>query len=123
MKELDVKYKKLKRRVDDRPQINAMEHKRDSKRVSSSSSSEAEDVEDILEMYLAEAGEIYSLEDPLSQKQCNQMMQQDVSRLDTTWILDFGATSHVTSNPNLISGLKPVAAASMTAAGGEVHQV
>jgi hypothetical protein len=53
MKELNVKYKKLKRRVDDKPQINSMEVKRGSKRVSSSSSSKAKDAKDVLETYLA----------------------------------------------------------------------
>jgi hypothetical protein len=51
------------------------------------------------------------------------MSQQENSPLDTAWILDSSATSHVTGNPNLISGLKPIAAAPMTAAGGEAHQV
>ena len=51
------------------------------------------------------------------------MSQQENNPLDTTWILDSGATSHITGNPNLISGLRPIATAPMTTAGRKAHQV
>jgi hypothetical protein len=104
-----LKTKKDKKHI----HANALEkNKKVDKKESESDSKNSNSAGEALETYLCELNSC-ELETHAFEKQKNHI-----------WILDSGATHHVTGNPQLVHNLQKVSqAGGMTAVGGETHKV
>ncbi len=84
------------------------------KQNDSSSKSSVIDVEEVIEGHLAKMNVVFSFKE--TQHRQNQEVLPSsffFLKLDTFWVLDLGATHHVTWNPNIISRFKPIIATPM----------
>jgi hypothetical protein len=111
IKELEEKLKNLQKKKKTGGQANSME-KRKGAKSDPDSDSDSSDAADVLENYLYEF-EANSYE-----------LEVNTCEVVPDWILDSGATNHVTGNSSLLVDLKLYSStASMTAAGGESHRI
>jgi hypothetical protein len=128
MKNLEEKFKGLmcsKNRG--KSQVNSME-KEDVKQLDSNSKCSTIDVEEVIEIHFVETNNVYALEEVDHRHgfcQNPEVLDSSSNKkdLDNLWVLDLGATQHVTRNPNIISRLKYVVATPMATIGGGAHIV
>jgi hypothetical protein len=135
MRSLDAKFKQLQKKQPRRTEVNAVSKGKKTKQLEVISDSEDSDGDDVFKSYLTESNEINSLEltvphslSAYSQPVCHQLAHSSKSShphqsFDTVWMLDSGATHHVTRNPDIISNIQPVIHNPMTDAIGKSHLV
>ncbi len=107
------KFKGLICKNKGKSQINSMENK-SMKQNDSSLKSSVIDVEEVIEGHLAKMNVVFSFEET-QHRQNQEVLPSSFfkKKLDTFWVLDLGATHHVTWNPNIISRFKPIIATPM----------
>jgi transposase InsO family protein len=135
MRSLDAKFKQLQKKQPRRTEVNAVSKGKKTKQLEVISDSEDSDGDDVFESYLTESNESNSLEltvphslSAYSQPACHRLAHSSESShphqsFDIVWMLDSGATHHVTGNPGIISNIQPVIHSPMTDAAGKSHLV
>lgn len=86
-----------------------------------------DDVEEVIESYLLQSGEVNALEQPelvyTGENLDDSLPPVSSNTLDSLSMLDSGATQHVTGNPDLIFNLRSCSVAPMLKAGGTSHRL
>jgi hypothetical protein len=122
MKNLEEKFKGLVCKNKGKSQTNSVENK-SMKQNDSSSKSNVIDAKEVIESHLTKRSYktcltkmnvVFSFEET-QHRQSQEVLASSLKKneLNKFWVLDLGATHHVTWNPNIIYGLKPIIATPM----------
>ncbi len=107
MKNLEEKFKGFIHKNKGKSQINLVQNK-SMKQNDSSSKSNVIDVEEVIESHLAKMNIVFSFEET-QHRQSQEVLASSSKKVSKQfWVLDLGATHHVTWNPNIIYGFKPI---------------
>jgi hypothetical protein len=84
------------------------------KQNDSSFKSSVIDAKEVVEGHLAKMNVVFSFEET-QHRESQEVLASSLQKneLNTFWVLDLGAIHHVTWNPNIIYGFKPIIATPM----------